>query len=267
MLLASVTKDSVPAKSLYVDGVGIDDHQFEISNVTGVTSYARDHLGSVISGSATGGKGVFGPFGENVGLLVQKNSPSIPIVYGFTGREFDPESGFYYYRGRYYDPQTGRFLTKDPIGLAGGDTNLYRYVGNNPINFTDPTGLEAFPYHEGADSPERQMISEAMRQLRSQYPGVVRGVSPAIRPGDAGSGNGGVTSFDGQVITIDSSEFTSGQDFVTGTLGHEFLHVQDIDRLGPVGNIVNSLTSNRHDEITRIGLGIRTGSYSGGLCQ
>ena len=78
--------------------------------------------------------------GENVGLLVQKNSPSIPIVYGFTGREFDPETGFYYYRGRYYDPETGRFLTKDPIGLAGGDTNLYRYVGNNPVNYTDPTG-------------------------------------------------------------------------------------------------------------------------------
>jgi uncharacterized protein RhaS with RHS repeats len=42
----------------------------------------------------------------------------------------------------YYNPSTGRFLTADPIGLAAGDTNFYRYVGNNPINFNDPMGLK-----------------------------------------------------------------------------------------------------------------------------
>jgi RHS repeat-associated protein len=47
----------------------------------------------------------------------------------------------YFYRARYYDPRAGRFLTKDPIGFAGGDVNLYRYVRNNPINRVDPFGL------------------------------------------------------------------------------------------------------------------------------
>ena len=42
---------------------------------------------------------------------------------------------------RYYDPTAGRFLTKDPIGFAGGDVNLYRYVFNNPINWIDSFGL------------------------------------------------------------------------------------------------------------------------------
>ena len=39
-----------------------------------------------------------------------------------------------------YDPQTGRFLSADPIGFQAGDTNLYRYVFNNPVKYTDPTG-------------------------------------------------------------------------------------------------------------------------------
>jgi RHS repeat-associated protein len=61
--------------------------------------------------------------------------------YTYTGREYDPETGLYYYRARYYDPATGRFLQQDPIGFASGDVNLYGYVGNNPINFIDPSGL------------------------------------------------------------------------------------------------------------------------------
>ena len=58
----------------------------------------------------------------------------------FTAREFDYETGMYFYRARYYDPQAGRFITKDPIGFGGG-TNFYAYVENNPVNGTDPYGL------------------------------------------------------------------------------------------------------------------------------
>ncbi len=43
-------------------------------------------------------------------------------------------------QGRYYDPAAGRFNTQDPIGLDGGDPNLYRYVGNDPVNGIDPSG-------------------------------------------------------------------------------------------------------------------------------
>jgi RHS repeat-associated protein len=51
-------------------------------------------------------------------------------------------NGFYYMRARYYDPQVGRFISEDPIGFDGGDTNLMAYVGNNPILYIDPNGLE-----------------------------------------------------------------------------------------------------------------------------
>jgi RHS repeat-associated protein len=64
--------------------------------------------------------------------------------YTYTGREFDHETGLYYYRARYYDPKAGRFITKDPIGFEGGDYNLYVYVKNNSINYTDPEGLKTY---------------------------------------------------------------------------------------------------------------------------
>jgi RHS repeat-associated protein len=49
-------------------------------------------------------------------------------------------NGLYYMRARYYDPEIGRFISEDPIGFAGGDVNLYAYVGNNPILIIDPNG-------------------------------------------------------------------------------------------------------------------------------
>jgi RHS repeat-associated protein len=62
----------------------------------------------------------------------------------FTGREWDPETGLYYYRARYYDPVVGRCVSEDPIRWLGG-INLHRYAGSNPGNFVDPTGLDLLP--------------------------------------------------------------------------------------------------------------------------
>ena len=75
------------------------------------------------------------PFGR-----MKEHGGEVKQPYGFTGREWDKETGLYYYRARYYDPKGGRFISKDPIGFAGGDVNLYRYVQNNSINRIDPTG-------------------------------------------------------------------------------------------------------------------------------
>ena len=59
------------------------------------------------------------------------------------GREFDSFTDLYQNRARWYDPSSGRFISTDPIGFAGGDTNLYRYVGNSFGNATDPSGNAA----------------------------------------------------------------------------------------------------------------------------
>jgi RHS repeat-associated protein len=62
--------------------------------------------------------------------------------FAFQGMEWDPIFFAYIDRARMYDPTSGRFTTADPLGFATGDSNLYRYTGNNPTNFTDPSGFQ-----------------------------------------------------------------------------------------------------------------------------
>ena len=61
----------------------------------------------------------------------------------YVGQEYDATTGLQYSRARYYDPVSSEFISQDPLGFAGGDTNLYRRAGNSPANATDPSGLSA----------------------------------------------------------------------------------------------------------------------------
>lgn len=65
---------------------------------------------------------------------------------------FDSETGLHYNGARYYDPQVGRYISSDPIGLAGG-LNTYVAVYNNPLRFVDPDGLRVVVVGHIAASP------------------------------------------------------------------------------------------------------------------
>lgn len=62
-------------------------------------------------------------------------------LYAFNGKEFDDETGFYDYDARIYDPLIGKWITQDPMSESFYGHSPYNYVLNNPINYSDPTGM------------------------------------------------------------------------------------------------------------------------------
>ena len=108
----------------------IKDHQNTVialvdTSGTVVESYEYDAWGNTRVFNAAG---------------IELTASAIGNRYCFQGREIDWVTGLYYFRARWYNPETGRWISKDPIGIAGG-LNLYAFCGNNPVNFTDPFGL------------------------------------------------------------------------------------------------------------------------------
>lgn len=119
-------------------GLGIDEF-FTRTDGVGSRGLLTDALGSTVAlGDGTGTlqtQYTYEPFGYTTQTgQVSTNS------YQYTGRE-DDGSGLDYYRARYYHPRLQRFISEDPVGFGGGDTNLYVYVENSPENFSDPLGL------------------------------------------------------------------------------------------------------------------------------
>lgn len=80
--------------------------------------------------------------------------------FGFAGGILDAHTSLVRFGARDYMAEVGRWITKDPIAFAGGDSNLYGYVLNDPINLVDPLGLEigffqaVFPAHTAGFSRE-----------------------------------------------------------------------------------------------------------------
>lgn len=95
----------------------------------GTPQAMTDNAGNVVW------RAVYDPFGQaTVTVNTITNNLRFPGMYA------DAETGLYYNMARYYDPKIGRYISSDPIGLAGG-MNTYSYVGGNPLRYVDPLGL------------------------------------------------------------------------------------------------------------------------------
>jgi RHS repeat-associated protein len=85
---------------------------------------------------------------DSFGSIIADTNPAFAVPFGFAGGLHDRDTGLVRFGARDYDPAIGRWTAKDPIDFAGGDANLYGYVGNDPVNRIDPLGL-IFEYHMG----------------------------------------------------------------------------------------------------------------------
>jgi RHS repeat-associated protein len=121
----------------YTQGKSIDEPLAQLRS--GTTSYyQRDGLGSITSLSNSAGAVAETYTYDSYGKPTT-SSGTLVNPFQYTGREFDSETGIYYYRARYFDPSAGRFLSEDRLRFGQG-VNFYRYVQNNPLSSIDPSG-------------------------------------------------------------------------------------------------------------------------------
>jgi RHS repeat-associated protein len=123
----------------YTSGLG-EDTPLETQQAGATYYYVPDGLGSIAAltdaSGAVADSYTYDAFGN------QSSTGTVPNPFTYTGREYDPSTGLYYYRARYYDPASGRFLSEDPL-LA---INPYTYAQNNPTNLVDPSGQQVVEY-------------------------------------------------------------------------------------------------------------------------
>ena len=108
----------------------------------GIEWLLNDHLGTPLQVLQFNGDEVARLKHDSYGNVLEISGASSQSAAGLggTGRDIDADTGLQWHRARWYDPDTGRFLSEDPWGFKGRDSNLYRYAANQPTKFRDPTG-------------------------------------------------------------------------------------------------------------------------------
>jgi RHS repeat-associated protein len=137
-------------------------HADDLYNVMAVT----DSAGNVIERYEYGDYGQ-PEFMNGSGIPISQSAIHSPYL--FTGREYDPETGWYYYRTRYLEPVAGRFTTRDTIGIWGDAANLgngYAYAANNPWSFVDPMGQQR---PGDNDEEARKQLEKLAKDQREKY--------------------------------------------------------------------------------------------------
>jgi RHS repeat-associated protein len=125
-------------KRRYVHGPGVDEPLawYEGTTLTDKRFLHADERGSVIAVTNSAGTSIATNKYDEYGIPAATNVGR----FGYTGQTWLPEVGMWYYKARMYSPTLGRFLQTDLMGYQYG-MNWYGYVGGDPVNFVDPSGL------------------------------------------------------------------------------------------------------------------------------
>ncbi|MGD9851402.1 MAG: RHS repeat domain-containing protein [Nitrospirales bacterium] len=133
--------NNVVSRFVYATGRNVPDYFFSLYEGGSTYRIITDQLGSprLVVNVATGAIVQQLEYDEFGKVLLDTRPGFQP--FGFAGGLYDTDTGLVRFGARDYDSQVGRWTNRDPIGFAGGDTNLYAYVGNDSVNIVDPYGL------------------------------------------------------------------------------------------------------------------------------
>ncbi len=174
----------------------------------------------------------------------------------FPGQYYDAETGLHYNWRRYYDPNTGRYITSDPIGLAGG-INTYAYALGNPMIYTDPTRQCPWCVFGAAVGGGLNAIA----QLRSGQDFDWGSFAAATATGALGGGLGTVTkglSWGKNIITnavgsgVIGAGVTASKNTATGSCDDVWASARYGFALGGMGSAAGSIVSGVFREVARV---------------
>lgn len=184
---------------------------------------------------------------DEFGKVVKNTNPGFQ-PFGFAGGLYDQNTNLVQFGARWYDAELGRWISKDPIGFNGGDANLYSYVGADPVNYIDPTGLT------------QEDLDFAIRYLRKTQPGLfpsydVKFENAQLTPSFLDGDENPFGEVKNSKILIDFNRIDKAKKVgvdrnaqYINTVVHELLHLKDINSIPIVGALKTILPA-RHEEI------------------
>jgi RHS repeat-associated protein len=177
----------------YLTGAQLDQMLAASRPGEGTVWYLIDRLGSVRDLANASGTVIDHIDYLAFGAVAAQTNAAAGDRFLFTGRELDAITGLYDYRARYYDPVSGRFLSQDPISFGGGDSNLYRYVTNDPASKIDPSGEGEFAVYSFFSQRALVIATQIVRLQRLLAQGTrITVVVTGSYGGLQGGTNGGV---------------------------------------------------------------------------